>query len=348
MKIALDAMGGDYAPERPVEAALQSLIAFPEIEELILVGNEESIQAELDRRDSPQVERIRIHHCTEVIGMSEGAVEGVRRKKDNSINRSIELVKDGKADAVVSAGHTGAMVAASTIKLRTLPGISRPGIATVMPTETNRFVLIDAGANIDADPKHLQQYGIMGSVFSSHVLKIHQPRVGLLSVGTEEAKGNEQTKQAFKLLSAAPINFVGNIEGHDLYERPVDVVVCDGFVGNVVLKTSESLANAIFSWLKRELKSTPLRMTGAFLAQDAFKSIKARTNYEEIGGSLLLGVNGIAVIAHGSSTTKAITNAVRVAVQSIKLKVNPDIVRAVDTLRTDDASPQPTAIENPA
>jgi glycerol-3-phosphate acyltransferase PlsX len=338
MKIALDAMGGDFAPERPVLAALDSLKQFPEISEMILVGDQSRIDVELAKHPDYPRDRMRIHHCSEVITMSEGAVEGVRKKKDSSNNRSVELVKDGQADAVVSAGHTGAMVAASTIKLRTLPGINRPGIATVMPTETNRFVLIDAGANIDADPRHLQQYAVMGSVFSSHVLKIKQPRVGLLSVGTEEAKGNEQTKQAYKLLSEAPINFIGNIEGHDLYERPVDVVVCDGFVGNVVLKTSESLANAIFAWLKRELKSTPLRVTGAILARGAFKNIKERTNYEEIGGSLLLGVNGITVIAHGSSTTKAITNAVRVAVQSIKLKVNPDIVETIGRTKTEEAT----------
>lgn len=343
MKIALDAMGGDYAPERPVLAALDSLDQFSDISELILVGDQARIEEELAKYPDRPRDRIRIHHCSEVITMSEGAVEGVRKKKDSSNNRSVELVKDGKADAVVSAGHTGAMVAASTIKLRNLPGISRPGIATVMPTETNRFVLIDAGANIDAAPRHLQQYAIMGSVFSSHVLNIKKPRVGLLSVGTEEAKGNEQTKQAFKLLSDAPINFVGNIEGHDLYERPVDVVVCDGFVGNVVLKTSESLANAIFAWLKRELKSTPLRTAGAILAKGAFQSIKQRINYEEIGGSLLLGVNGITVIAHGSSTTKAITNAVRVAVQSINLKVNPDIIKAIGATKVEEVPEEATA-----
>jgi phosphate acyltransferase len=242
------------------------------------------------------------------------------------------LVRDGQADAAVSPGHTGAMVAAATIKLRTLPGVGRPGIATVMPTESNRFVLIDAGANIDATPRHLAEYGVMGSVYSSHVLKIQNPRVGLLSVGTEEAKGNDLTKQAFKLLGQAPVNFVGNVEGHDLYERPVDVVVCDGFVGNVVLKTSESLANAIFSWLKRELKASPLRLAGALLAKGAFQAIKDRTNYETIGGSLLLGVNGIVVIGHGSSSVLAIVNAIRAAVQAVAFRVNPDIITGVAEL----------------
>ncbi|MEO0452971.1 MAG: phosphate acyltransferase PlsX [Verrucomicrobiota bacterium] len=330
MKLALDAMGGDFAPERPVAAAASTLQQFPEITELILVGPEDRIQSELKKNHLENHPKIRVHHCSEVIEMGEGAVEAVRRKKDNSISRTVELVKEGKADAAVSAGHTGAMVTASSLKLRTLPGVVRPGIASVMPTETNRYVLIDAGASVDAKPIHLLQHAIMGSIFSSHVLKIDKPRVGLLSVGTEEAKGNELTKESFKLLSKAPIHFVGNIEGHDLYKRPVDVVVCDGFVGNIVLKTSESLADAVFSWLKREITSSPIRTLGALLAKGAFKTIKERTSYESIGGSLLLGVNGISVIAHGSSTVLALTNAMKVAVQAIKHQVNPDIISTIE------------------
>jgi len=330
MRIALDAMGGDFAPARPVAAALQALDRFPSISVLYLVGHEDRIREELQRHHAEVNERLKVHHCTQVIEMGEGAVDGVRRKRDNSINRAVELVKEGKADAVVSAGHTGAMVAATTIKLRTLPGIGRPGIAAIMPTEYNRFVLMDAGANIDAEEDNLLEYGVMGSVFSNHVLGFENPRVGLLSVGTEESKGNEVTKKAYKLLSKAPINFVGNIEGHDLYERPVEVVVCEGFVGNVVLKTSESLANAIFSWLKREIKSNPLRLFGGILARGAFENIKRRTSYEEIGGSLLLGVNGIAVIAHGSSSTKAIVNAIGAGVHAIESNVNEDIIEALE------------------
>ncbi len=339
MKIALDAMGGDYAPERPVAAALDALQRFPQITELHLVGNEPAIQAELVRHRSVDDPRLRIRHCSETIDMGDGAVEGIRRKKDNSISRSVELVRDGVCDAVVSAGHTGAMVAACSIRLRNLPGVERPGIATVLPTETNLFVLIDAGANIDARPVHLMQYGIMGSVFSQHVLKYPKPRVGLLSIGTEEAKGNDLTKEAFKLLKTAPVHFVGNIEGHDLYERPVEVVVTDGFTGNVVLKTSESIANAIFHWLKNEIKSSPVRTAGAWLARDAFRNIKRKTNYEEYGGSLLLGVNGTAVIAHGSSTVKAISNAVRVAVEAIEFKVNPHIEEKIKSAAASASAP---------
>lgn len=326
-------MGGDFAPERPVAAAVESLKRFPQISKLYLVGDEQKIKTELRKLQHPMDDpRLEVRHCTQVIEMSDGAVEGIRKKKDNSISRSIDLVKDGLADAVISAGHTGAMVAASTIKLRTLTGIDRPGIATTIPTETNLFVLIDAGANVDARPEHLVQYAIMGSVYSREVLKFPHPRVGLLGIGTEDIKGNDKTKETFKLLREAPVNFQGNIEGHDLFEHPVEVVVCDGFVGNVVLKTSESLAKAVFHWLKDELVKSPIRLFGAWLARYAFRAIKKKTNYEEYGGSLLLGVNGICVIAHGASTIKAITNAIRVGVEAIEHEVNPKIIEGVERL----------------
>lgn len=331
MKIALDAMGGDFAPERPVAAAIEALAQFPQIEKLLLFGQEERIREELKKigHDRPNP-RLEIHHCKDVIEMGDSPVESLRRKRDNSILRSIEAVRDGLADAAVSAGHTGAMVAAATIRLRTLPGISRPGIATIMPTETNLFVLIDAGANLDARPEHLLDYAVMGSVFSEEILGYKRPRVGLLSIGSEDVKGNSLTKDTFKLLSSAPIHFAGNIEGRDLFENPVEVVVCDGFVGNVVLKTGESIANAIFHWLKHEIKKTPIRMLGAWLARAAFRAIKKKTNYEEYGGSLLLGVNGITVIAHGSSSVKAIRNAVREAVEAVEHDVNNRIIRAAE------------------
>jgi glycerol-3-phosphate acyltransferase PlsX len=318
MKIALDAMGGDFAPERPVAAAVEALAHFPQIEKLLLYGKEAEIRAELKKlgQDKPNP-RLEIHHCDTVIEMGDPPVESLRRKKNNSILRCIEAVRDQQADAAVSAGHTGAMVAAA-------------GIATIMPTETNLFILIDAGANIDARPEHLLDYALMGSIFSEEILGYKKPRVGLLSIGSEDAKGNTLTKDTFKLLSEAPINFVGNIEGRDLFERPVDVVVCDGFVGNVVLKTGESIATAIFHWLAHEIKKTPFRMLGAWLARNAFRAIKKKTNYEEYGGSLLLGVNGITVIAHGSSTVKAIRNAIREAVEAVEHGVNDRIIRAAE------------------
>ncbi len=328
MKIALDVMGGDFAPKNPVEGAVQALRKFPEIETLFMVGQETRIREELAKLGSvhPKIEFVQ---ASQVVEMGDSAIDAVRRKKDSSISRAVELVTDGKADAVVSAGHTGAAVAATSIRWRCLPGVERPGIATVLPTETNLFVLIDAGANIDAKPIHLGQYSIMGSVYSEHVLGFNNPSVGLMSIGTEEAKGNDLTKEAFKLLSSLPINFRGNVEGHDLFENPVEVVVTDGFVGNVVLKTTESIASAMMHWLKHELTKSPIRMAGALLAKDAFTTIKKKTNYEEYGGSMLLGVNGICIIGHGSSTPKAIKNAIKVAIQSISHQVNPHIIERI-------------------
>lgn len=332
MKIALDAMGGDFAPANPVAGAVQALREYPEIE-LILVGDETQVRAELAKHDVRGLEgRFEIRHASQVVEMSDSAVEGVRRKRDSSIGRAVDLVKEGVAEAVVSAGHTGAAVAASVIKLRTLPGVERPGIATTIPTETNVFVLMDAGANIDATPRHLLDYAIMGSIYSREILGFEKPRVGLLSIGSEDVKGNDLTKETFNLLSNAGLHFKGNVEGHDLFEHPVEVVVCDGFVGNVVLKTSESLANAIFHWLKNELKKGPLRLLGAWLARHAFLAIKKKTNYEEYGGSLLLGVNGVCVIAHGGSTAKAVKNAIRVGKEAVAHRVNPIIVEQIQKL----------------
>lgn len=328
MRIALDGMGGDFAPQNPIQGALEALQAYPSIEILYLVGPETLLKEEVLKRGKIS-EKIQFINATQVVEMGDSAIDAVRRKKDSSISRAVDLVADGRADAVVSAGHTGAAVAATTIKLRTLPGVDRPGIATVMPTETNLFVLIDAGANLDAKPVHLGQYALMGSLYSKHVLGFANPSVGLMSIGTEERKGNELTKETFKLLSALPINFRGNIEGHDLFENPVEVVVTDGFVGNVMLKTCESIATAMLHWLKHELMKTPIRKIGALMAQNAFKTIKKKTNYEEFGGSPLLGVNGICIIAHGSSTPCAIKNAIRVATESIQQNLNPHIIKAI-------------------
>ena len=328
MKIALDAMGGDFGPPNLVAGAALALRDYSHISKLFLVGDTVQIEAEL-RKLGCNDSRIEIVHSTQVVDMSDRAWSAVRRKKDSSVSRAVDLVKRGQANAIVSAGHTGAAVAASMIKLRTLPGIYRPGIAAVLPTETNVFVLMDAGANIDARPEHLLQYAFMGSVYSSHVLGYKNPTVGLISLGEEDVKGNEMTKEVFKMLKRSSLNFVGNIEGRHLFEDPVEVVVCDGFVGNVILKTCESISVAIFQWLKHELSRTPMRKLGAFLAQESFRTIKDKTNYEEYGGSPLLGVNGICIIAHGSSTPLAIKNALRVAAESIEQQVNPHIIEEV-------------------
>lgn len=328
MKIALDAMGGDFGPPNLVAGAVMALRDYTRIEQLYLVGDSANIETELQKHGCND-RRVEIVHSTQVVEMADKPVESVRRKKDSSISRAVDLIKHGKAEAVVSAGHTGAAVAATTIKLRTLPGVERPGIASVIPTESNLFVLIDAGANVDAKAVHLLQYGIMGSVYSRHVLGFENPCVGLMSIGGEDAKGSEFTKEVFKMLKESQLNFRGNIEGHDLFAHPVEVVVCDGFVGNVILKTCEAVGDAIFKWLKHELVKNKVRMAGAYLAQSAFKTIRKKVNYEEYGGSPLLGVNGICIIAHGSSTPLAIKNALRVAAESIEHEVNPHIVEEI-------------------
>ncbi len=325
MRIALDAMGGDYAPKNTVEGAIAVLREYPVIEKIYLVGRQDDLESLLAGNNYTD-QRLEIVHASEVVDMWDGAVQAVRRKKDSSINQAVELVKSGQADAVVSAGHTGAAVASTTLKLRTLPGVDRPGIAAPLPTETNVCVLIDAGANIDAKPVHMLQYAIMGAVYSRHVLGYQNPSIGLMSIGGEDIKGSDFTKDVFKMLKASGLNFRGNIEGHDLFENPVEVVLCEGFTGNVVLKTCEATAHAIFSWLKHELKASPLRLAGAIAAKGAFQAIKAKTNYEEYGGSPLLGVNGICIIAHGSSTPLAIKNAIKVAADSVAYQVNPHIV----------------------
>jgi phosphate acyltransferase len=328
MKIALDAMGGDFGPRNLVGGAVMALQAYPQISKLLLVGDPKQIETELKKHGCND-RRVEIVHSTQVVDMSDKAWSAVRRKKDSSISRAVDLVKHGQAEAVVSAGHTGAAVAASTIKLRTMKGIDRPGIAAVLPTETNVFVLIDAGANIDATAEHLLHYAIMGSVYSKHVLHYKNPTVGLISLGEEDVKGTELTKETFGMLKKSNLNFVGNIEGRHLFEDPVEVVVCDGFVGNVILKTCESIAVAIFKWLKHELMRTTKRKIGAFLAKNAFLEIKDKTNYEEYGGSPLLGVNGICIIAHGASTPLAIKNALRVAAESIEQQINPHIIEEI-------------------
>jgi glycerol-3-phosphate acyltransferase PlsX len=342
MKIVLDAMGGDHAPACTVGGAMEALKRFPDIE-IIFVGDKARIEQEMrDQNAWPMDRRCSIHHASQVVGMSDNATDAIRRKKDSSISRAAELLADGGADALVSAGHTGALVAAATIRLRKLPGVERPGIAAIMPTQNHFFLLLDAGANVDSDPGHLLHYGIMGSVYSREVLKVKNPRVGLLNIGSEANKGNELTKEAYKLLSVAPINFIGNVEGHDLFGNGVDVIVCDGFVGNVTLKTSERLAKAISGWLRTELKQNLVRVVGAVLARDAFSSIRRRTNTEEYGGMPLLGVNGICIKAHGNSTPKAIRNAIRVAREAVAQQVNPHIMREIAQLELQSA-PVPAA-----
>ena len=325
MRIAVDAMGGDYAPKEIVAGAVEAARNLKDLTSLILVGQEEVIRQEL-KAYGPLPSKLVVRHASEVVGMEETPALAIRKKKDNSISRMMDLINAGEADAAVSAGNTGAMVVAATLKLRTLEGIQRPAIATVMPTTGRPIVLIDAGANTDCTPALLAEFGVMGSVYAREILGQPNPVVGLMSIGGEDSKGNETTKEAFRLLSAAPVNFRGNVEGHDLVRGETDVVVCDGFVGNVVLKTSESVAHAIGSWLKKEFKANLIRKFGALLLLGALKTIKKKMDPEMFGGAPLLGVNGVCIITHGSSSRTAIFHAVRVACESVGHHVNDHII----------------------
>ena len=322
-------MGGDFAPQAIVEGSLLAVRECPDIELLYLVGDEKAVQAEIDRcGGSPG--RVEIRHASEVVGMGESPATAVRRKKDSSINRAMDLVKSREADAVFAAGSTGAAVAAATLKLRTLEGIRRPGIAVAMPTPADKpIVLIDGGATTDCTPEILMQFAIMGSAYSRKVIGQAEPKIGLMSVGTEEAKGNALSKETFELLEKAPIRFIGNVEGHDLFEGKVDVVVCDGFTGNVILKTSESVAHAIGTWLKREMTKNPLRILGSLLLSGGLRSLKKKTSQKTYGGAPLLGVNGICIIGHGSSDAIATKNGILQAARAVSLRLNESILEGV-------------------
>lgn len=331
MKIALDAMGGDHAPDVNIVGAYQALRHFPKITELLLVGNQSTLKDEIRNQnldaDHPKV---KIIHAEEVIGMAEPGAKAVRKKKQSSISIAMDLVRDGQADAFVSAGNTGAAVAAATLKLRTLPGIDRAGIASPLPNEHGICNILDAGANPESKPEHLVAYAVMGTAFARHVLGVAEPKCGLMSNGEEDEKGTSFTKEAFKLLKQTPgIHFIGNVEGHDLFETELDVVLCDGFVGNIVLKSVEATAKAVSKWLKTEIKTSPVRIAGAMLAKGAFHALKEKSSYETYGGSPLLGVNGVVIIAHGSSSALAVRNAIRVAVETVDHRVNPHIEEAM-------------------
>jgi glycerol-3-phosphate acyltransferase PlsX len=321
LRIAVDAMGGDFAPAETVAGTVLAARTLPGLSSLILVGDEPRVRAELEKH-RPLPDSIEVRHAAEVVTMDEAPAVAVRRKKDSSISRAVDLVKAGEAHAVFSAGSTGAVVAASTLKLRTLEGVDRPAIACVIPTPVKPFVLLDAGATTDCSPESLVQFAVMGAVYSREIVGCAEPLIGLLSVGTEESKGNETTKEAFRMLEKAALNFRGNIEGHDLFEGHMDVVVCDGFTGNVVLKTSESVAHAIGRWLREEFTRTPLRKLGALLLKPGLNSIKRRSDPSMYGGAPLLGVNGVCIIGHGVSGARAVCNGIRVAAESVSHQIN--------------------------
>jgi len=321
-------MGGDHGCGVVIAGVKLALEANKEISALYLVGDQAAIHAALPARGFRD-HRVKVIHASEVVEMDDKPAIALRKKKDSSIGRAAELVREGHADALVSLGNTGGIFAAATFKVGRIPGVDRGCIATVIPRQGNEFVLLDAGANIECKPLHLAQFAVMGNIYSREVLRRKNPRVGVLSIGTEDSKGNDLTLGAFKLCKQLDLNFIGNVEGHDLFKDHVDVVVCDGFVGNVVLKTSESLAVAMFSMLKRELMSNPKRQIGAYLVQNAFQAIRKRMDPEVYGGAPLLGFNGIVFKAHASARERTVASAIRVTSETLQHHVNETIAREI-------------------
>ncbi|MDD5492303.1 MAG: phosphate acyltransferase PlsX [bacterium] len=319
MRLVLDAMGSDNAPAVEIEGALQ---ASAEIDaEIILVGQQKAIEAELAKH-KPPAGKISIVNANEVIAMHESPAQACRQKQNSSIMVGTRLIKEGKADAFASAGNSGAVMTAGLMNLKRLSGVSRPAIATLLPTLNGVCLLIDAGANVDCKPRHLLQFAIMGDIYSRYILDKLNPTIGLLSIGEEETKGNELTAEAFGLIKKTSLNFAGNIEGRDIIKGKVDVVVCDGFVGNVVLKFAEGLSESLFHLIKEEIEKKYIRKVGALLIKPAFKEIMKRLDYAEYGGAPLLGLNGICIIGHGASNAKAVKNALKVSYESVKNNIN--------------------------
>ena len=320
MKIVLDAMGGDYAPRVTVEGAVETVNETEDIE-IVLIGREDLILEELGHKRYPS-DRISVKHASQTVAMDEPVSAAIRRKKDSSIRRGIEMVKTGKAHAFVSAGHSGAVMAFALLLLGTSEGVARPAIAATMPTLKGRFILIDAGANVDSEPVNLLQFALMGSAYCRTVLGVQNPRVALLSIGEEDTKGNELTREAFRLIKNTDLNFIGNIEGKDIFTGKVDVVVCDGFIGNVALKISEGLAETILKMLKREIADIATGRLAYLFMKPALKNFKKKTDYDEYGGAPLLGIKGTCIISHGRSSSKAIRNALKIANRFAQLGVD--------------------------
>ncbi len=328
MRVALDAMGGDYAPAVTIEGAIDTINDFEDME-IVLVGDEAVITRELDGKRFLS-QRISIKHSSQVVAMDESPTVAIRKKKDSSIRRGIELVKNGEADAFVSAGHSGVVMATALLVLRASDFVDRPAIATIMPTLKSPLILIDAGANLYCKPNNLLQFALMGSTYCKMILGRPEPRVALVSTGEEDTKGNELIKETFKLLKEADIHFIGNVDGKDIFTGDYDVIVCDGFTGNVILKTSEGLADILIKMLKREVANLTAGRIGYLLLKPALRNFKKKTDYDEYGGAPLLGINGTCIISHGRSTSKAIKNALRVASDFAENKVYETISAAIE------------------
>ena len=325
MKILVDAMGGDHSPSVEVEGALQAIRNGSQDLEIVLVGDETLLKNELAKHKALDQPRITVMHAAERIEMGEDPARQVRRKRDASIAVAARSLKDGGADGLVSAGNTGAVVASSLVYLGRLPGVKRPAIATTVPTPQGGAIILDVGANSDCTPQQLLQFGVMGEIYARKVLGRAEPKVGLLNIGEESIKGNEVVRGAFPLLEASHLRFIGNVEGRDIFQGGVDVVVCDGFVGNVVLKFSESVVHLIRS-LFRDLVGNSVRgKLGALLLRPMLHGLFMKLDYAEYGGAPLLGVDGAVIIAHGSSSPKAIKNAIYVAARYARERINQQI-----------------------
>src|SRR5437762_11781275 len=327
MKIAVDAMGGDFGPAVVVEGAVTAAREFGLSS--VLVGDRAAVEREIVRPKAQDLP-ISVRHASQVVGMAEPPSQALRRKRDSSLRVAAELVKEGECDALVSAGNTGAAMAIGMFVLGVPPGVDRPAIAAALPSLAGYTILIDAGANVDPKPRHLFQFAIMGHVYSRDIVGKDNPRVGLLSVGEEEGKGNELTKETYEQLKASSLNFVGNVEGRDIYNGSCDVVVTDGFTGNVALKISESLAEMLTLMIREELTRDTRSKIGALLALPAFERLRRRIDYTEVGGAPLLGIDGAAIICHGASPVKAIKNAVRVAQEWTTAGLNEHIKAAIE------------------
>ena len=324
IKIAIDAMGGDFGPEPIVKgcvAALKKKHFTP-----ILVGKKSEILPLLPKRYR---DKISIVEADDVISMSDAATDAVKRK-ESTIYKAVELVRDGEADGVVSAGHSGATMTLATLRLGRLKGIARPALITFMPTKTGRrSIILDVGANVDSKPEHLMQFAIMGGCYAKNVLGIQNPSIGLLANGEEESKGNEVTKAAFKLLDGYE-GFKGNVEGGDIFNGSCDVITCDGFIGNLVLKTSEGVASTISGLIKDYIRKSPIAITGALLMRKVFKLLKKEIDYAEVGGAPLIGIKGCAIVSHGKSNAKAMENAIYQAISYVDANVNEHILEKLE------------------
>ena len=329
MRIGVDAMGGDFAPGVVVEGVSQALIDFPDVD-IVLVGHRDRVAFYLEKYGIAGNPRLELVHAPSVCEMSEPSAISLRAKRDSSITTLAKMLKAKEIDAMATPGHTGATVAATTVLARTLPGVDRPALGASMPAQDDRFLLMDAGANPDCAVHNMVQFALMGEVYARYLYHKECPRVGLLSVGGEDIKGCDLTKETFKRLEKLPINFVGNVEANSAFEGVCDVLVSDGFAGNVMLKAAEGLARATGYWLKQALKRNAARVVGAVLAKSAFDELKAHGSSDVIGGAPLLGINGICIIGHGGSNPVAVRNAIRVSAECVQFELNQRIVEAIE------------------